>query len=114
MPERRPNSSSVASNASNNSTPPNGHARTQPQRTRTTKKEKAGTRRFHPNLITAQIVSFQCFQYLAQSVLFQFNAVLYENSTVSVDRLFTDKYVHLWKAQGWPDCAAIFVAALIG
>ena len=37
-----------------------------------------------------------------------------ENSTVSVDRLFTDKYVHLWKSQGWPDCAAIFFAALIG
>lgn len=111
---RRPATGSVNSNDSQSN---NGHARA-PRTNRTTnnrrQQNKGDNRRFHPNLITAQIVSFQCFQYLAQSILFQINAFLYESSTVSVDRLFTDKYVHLFKTQGWPDCAAIFFAALIG
>eukprot|EP00977_Amphora_coffeiformis_P021897 scaffold10050_cov142-Amphora_coffeaeformis.AAC.6 len=111
MPERRTASSVNV----NNTSPQNGHSRAaRNSRTTNRQQSKDGGRRFHPNLITAQIVSFQCFQYLAQSVLFQINALLYENSTVSVDRLFTDKYVHLWHSQGWPDCAAIFFAALIG
>lgn len=111
MPERR----TASSVNSNNTSPQNGHARSaRTSRTTNRQQSKDSGQRFHPNLITAQIVSFQCFQYLAQTILFQLNALLYENSTVSVDRLFTDKYVHLWKAQGWPDCAAIFFAALIG
>ena len=114
MSGRRP--VSTLSSGGGNGGPSNGHAHGGAARTQRTNRREAGkdSRRFHPNLITAQIVSFQCFQYLAQSILFQINALLYENSTVSVDRLFTDKYVHLWKSQGWPDCAAIFFAALIG
>ena len=109
MPGRR--TASTVNSSNSNAT--NGHSR-RTQRTTERQQSKGEGRRFHPNLITAQIVSFQCFQYLAQSILFQINALLYENSTVSVDRLFTDKYVHLWKVQGWPDCAAIFFAALVG
>jgi hypothetical protein len=78
-------------------------------------------KRFHPNLITAQIIAFQCWQYLAQSILFQLNALLSGSSSsssgdtvLSIDRLFTDKYIHLWNRQGWPDCMAIFLAALVG
>lgn len=111
MTERR-----TALSVNSNDSQTNGHSRPT-RRDRTPARQQASKdsgRRFHPNLITAQIVSFQCFQYLAQSILFQINALLYENSSVSVDRLFTDKYVHLFKAQGWPDCAAIFFAALVG
>lgn len=112
MPERR---TATSVNSAASSSTANGHSRTaRTQRTTNRQQSKDGGRRFHPNLITAQIVSFQCFQYLAQTILFQINALLYENSTVSVDRLFTDKYVHLFKAQGWADCAAIFFAGLIG
>jgi hypothetical protein len=110
MPERR-TASSVTSNNSNTS---NGRARPSRQQRDSTARNKDGGRRFHPNLITAQIVSLQCFQYLAQSILFQLNALIYKSSTATLDRIFTDKYVHLWKAQGWPDCAAIFLAALVG
>jgi hypothetical protein len=111
MPERR-TASSVNSNAT--PIPSNGHSRSRPSRSTNRQQNKDERNKFHPRLITAQIVSFQCFQYFAQSVLFQLNAVLYSNSAVTVDRIFTDQYVHLWKSQGWPDCLAIFFAGLVG
>jgi hypothetical protein len=112
MPERR-----TASSVNSNATPissGNGHSRSRPSRATNRQQSKDERNKFHPRLITAQIVSFQCFQYFAQSVLFQINAVLYSNSAVTVDRIFTDQYVHLWKSQGWPDCLAIFLAGLVG
>jgi hypothetical protein len=68
---------------------------------------------FHPRLITAQILSLQCFHYTIQGFLFQVNFLLY-NTSITIDRIFTDQYVQLWHPAGWPDVAAIFFSALFG
>uniref|UniRef100_A0A7S3DXW5 Protein SYS1 homolog n=1 Tax=Entomoneis paludosa TaxID=265537 RepID=A0A7S3DXW5_9STRA len=69
--------------------------------------------RFHPKMITAQIISLQCFQYLAQSILIQINFLLFSIPT-SVDRIFTDKYLHIWRRDGIADCIMMLMAALFG
>ncbi|KAL7581111.1 hypothetical protein ACA910_005912 [Epithemia clementina (nom. ined.)] len=69
--------------------------------------------RFHPRMITAQIISLQCFQYLVQSILIELNYLLY-NVPASVDRIFTDKYIHIWRTEGWADCFVILLSALTG
>ena len=68
---------------------------------------------FHPKLITAQIVSMQCFHYLLLAFLFQINNVLY-NKSITIDRIFTDKHVRLWHSSGWADVSAILLASLAG
>lgn len=68
---------------------------------------------FHPKLITAQIVALQSFHYFALALFVEINHVLY-NTTVTVDRIFTDKYIKLWESKGWPDVASSLLAAIVG
>ena len=69
--------------------------------------------RFHPKMITAQIVALQCFQYLTQSIFIEIN-YMFMNIPPSVDRIFTDKYIHIWRREGWADCFVILLSALTG
>lgn len=64
-------------------------------------------------MITLQIISLQCFHYFTLAFLFQVNSVLYQ-TTVTIDRIFTDRYLTLWVASGWADVAAIVVGSLVG
>jgi hypothetical protein len=70
---------------------------------------------FYPKLIFAQIVSLQCFHYFLLAFFFQVNHVLY-GTTVTIDRIFTDRYLRLWQSErsGWADAIALFLASLVG
>lgn len=86
---------------------PSPQRRTHRRRTTTTEVS------FHPKLITAQIVSMQCMHYFLLAFLFQVNYVLY-NKPISIDRIFTDRYVRIWNSSGWADVAAILLTSLAG
>lgn len=55
----------------------------------------------------------QCFHYFLLALLFQINYVLY-NKPITIDRIFTDKYVRMWDSEGWADISAILLASLAG
>jgi hypothetical protein len=44
--------------------------------------------------------------------MFQINHVLYNNS-VTIDRMFTDKFLNLWSIGGWADNAAVLLSSLV-
>jgi hypothetical protein len=67
---------------------------------------------FNPRLIFSQIVALQCFHYLVLGFMFQINHVLYNNS-VTIDRMFTDKFLNLWSIGGWADNAAVLLSSLV-
>jgi Integral membrane protein S linking to the trans Golgi network len=81
-------------------------------RTRSNANATSGTQ-FQPKLIASQIVALQCLHYFIWTLFLQVNAVLYGNS-LTVDRIFTDQYVRLWRVQGWPDTFAILLSAIAG
>jgi Integral membrane protein S linking to the trans Golgi network len=64
---------------------------------------------FNPRLIFSQIVAMQCFHYLLLGFFFQINHVLYGQS-ITIDRMFTDKYLTVFHARGWPDVLAVFLS----
>jgi hypothetical protein len=68
---------------------------------------------FDPKLIFSQIVAIQSFHYLFLGFIFQVNHVIF-NTTVTIDRLFTGKYLNLWSMKGWADNAAILLSYLFG
>lgn len=68
---------------------------------------------FHPKLITNQIVALQCFQIFGQSLLMQINYLLW-NVPTSIDRIFTDQYVHIWRREGVWDCVALILSGILG
>jgi hypothetical protein len=68
---------------------------------------------FNPKLITAQIVALQCFHYFLLALLFQGNHVLYGTS-ITLDRIFTDRHVMLWNRTGFADALAFLIASLMG
>ena len=68
---------------------------------------------FNPKLIFSQIVAMQCFHYLVLGVMFQINHVLYSTS-ITVDRMFTDKYLRLWSLIGWADNMAVLLSSIVG
>jgi|EP00970_Alexandrium_tamarense_P017005 hypothetical protein len=68
---------------------------------------------FNPRLILSQIVALQSFHYLVLGFILQVNHVLFATS-VTVDRIFTAKYLDLWTALGWVDNAAVLVSSLVG
>mmetsp|Transcript_31423 Transcript_31423/g.65712 ORF Transcript_31423/g.65712 Transcript_31423/m.65712 type:complete len:189 (+) Transcript_31423:132-698(+) len=68
---------------------------------------------FNPRLILAQIISLQAFHYFLLGILFQINHVLFA-TTVTVDRIFTAKYLDVWSAIGWVDNAAILISSILG
>jgi hypothetical protein len=64
---------------------------------------------FNPRLIFSQIVAMQCFHYLFLGLFFQINHVLYGES-ITIDRMFTDKYIKIFHMNGWPDTFAVFLS----
>ena len=68
---------------------------------------------FNPRLILSQIISLQSFHYLVLGVIFQINHILFATS-ITVDRIFTTKYLDLWSASGWVDNSAILMSSLVG
>jgi hypothetical protein len=73
----------------------------------------ASQQTFNPRLIFSQMVAIQCFHYVILGFLFQINHVLY-NSSITIDRIFTDKYLHLYSLQSWADNAAILLSSAFG
>eukprot|EP00934_Nitzschia_sp_Nitz4_P009247 Nitzschia sp. Nitz4//scaffold22_size323478//189974//190450//NITZ4_000552-RA/size323478-exonerate_protein2genome-gene-0.45-mRNA-1//1//CDS//3329543070//9237//frame0 len=80
---------------------------------RTPSNRKGDNNTFNPQLIFSQILALQCFHYLFLGVLFQINHVFFGTS-VSLDRIFSDKYVGIWSALGWVDSMAILMAEAMG
>ncbi len=68
---------------------------------------------FNPRLIFSQIVAMQCFHYVILGFLVQVNYVVFGTS-ITLDRVFSDKYVSLWTAVGWADTIAILLTSLVG
>lgn len=68
---------------------------------------------FHPRLITMQILSMQCLHYFLLAILLQLN-YLFFNRRVTIDRIFTDRYLRLWHSSGWPDVVAILLTSIAG
>lgn len=64
---------------------------------------------FNPRLIFSQIVAMQCFHYLFLGLFFQINHVLYGES-ITIDRMFTDRYLRVFHTSGWPDALAVFLS----
>jgi hypothetical protein len=70
---------------------------------------QASMKNFNPRLIFSQIVALQCFHYLFLGFFFQINRVLW-GAHVSIDRVFTDKYIQIFHLEGWPDSLAVFLS----
>uniref|UniRef100_A0A7S4N5B5 Protein SYS1 homolog n=1 Tax=Odontella aurita TaxID=265563 RepID=A0A7S4N5B5_9STRA len=68
---------------------------------------------FNPRLIFSQIVALQSFHYVAMGLLIQMNHALFATS-VTIDRIFTARYLNLRSAAGWIDNSAVLVASVIG
>ncbi|KAL7514889.1 hypothetical protein ACHAXN_012163 [Cyclotella atomus] len=68
---------------------------------------------FNPRLILSQIASLQSFHYLILGLVFQINHVLFATS-ITIDRIFTAKYLDVWTAAGWIDNAAVLLSSIIG
>jgi len=69
--------------------------------------------KFNPRLIFSQIVALQSIHYLVLSFLFQLNYILF-SSTVTIDRIFTAKYLNLWTKSGQIDVGTIVVSSFVG
>ncbi len=68
---------------------------------------------FNPRLILSQIIALQSFHYVVLGIIFQVNHVLFATS-VTLDRIFTSKYLDIWSALGWIDNAAVLMSSIIG
>jgi hypothetical protein len=95
-------------------------------------------KKFYPKLIATQIVAIQCFHYFILTLLYEINAMIFTidlsritftaqmSSTISssssltpiattymsLDRIFTDQYIHLYHLSSYPDIITVFVAAI--
>jgi len=71
---------------------------------------------FHPRLIATQIVALQSFHYFVLAFCLQINSLLFGDSTsnVTVDRIFTDDYLRMWRREGMPDVLAVLTASFVG
>ena len=65
--------------------------------------------KFNPRLIFSQIVAIQCFHYLFLGLLLQINYLLFGTS-ISLSRIFSDKYLGIWTWEEWGDTFAFLVA----
>ena len=68
---------------------------------------------FNPRLILSQIIALQSFHYVVLGIIFQINHVLFATS-VTLDRIFTSKYLDIWSALGWIDNAAVLMSSVVG
>jgi len=76
------------------------------------KKGKDG-KEFNPRLIFSQIVAMQCFHYFFLGLLFQINYMIW-NTSITIDRIFTDEYIKIWSKQGLPDTFAVLLSSIVG
>ena len=63
---------------------------------------------FNPNLILCQMLAMQCFHYVFFGFVIQTNHLLFGTS-VTLDRLFTTKYLNFWSTEGWIDNYAVLL-----
>lgn len=82
------------------------------QQRRNSTAQNAG-KAFNPQMIFSQIVAMQCFHYFFLGVMIQINSLLYGTS-ITLDRMFTDKYLKIWSWKEVPDQLAIFMCSIIG
>uniref|UniRef100_A0A7S2N3N9 Protein SYS1 homolog n=1 Tax=Helicotheca tamesis TaxID=374047 RepID=A0A7S2N3N9_9STRA len=68
---------------------------------------------FHPKLIISQIIALQCFYYAILGFIFQINHVIFATS-ITMDRIFTSKYLDVWSATGWIDNSAVLTSSVAG
>mmetsp|Transcript_10743 Transcript_10743/g.29642 ORF Transcript_10743/g.29642 Transcript_10743/m.29642 type:complete len:204 (-) Transcript_10743:1478-2089(-) len=73
----------------------------------------ASNKAFNPKLIFSQIVAMQCLHYVVLGFFFGVNNLLYGNS-ITIDRIFTDRYLNLWSIGGWADNFAVVLSCLCG
>jgi hypothetical protein len=45
--------------------------------------------------------------------IIQFNHVVF-STTVTIDRIFTDKFLNVWSVKGWADNSAILLSYIAG
>lgn len=69
--------------------------------------------RFRPGLILSQIVTLQCLFYVVLGVIFELNHALFATS-ITMDRIFTAKFLDVWSALGWIDNAAVLTSSFVG
>ncbi|KAL7491167.1 hypothetical protein ACHAWT_000653 [Skeletonema menzelii] len=107
--------SNIANNSNGGGSSSNGDSRARdlsPMSPRSANTSSSNAQ-FNPRLILSQIVSLQSFHYLVLGIIFQINHVLFATS-ITIDRIFTTKYLDVWSAEGWIDNAAILMSSLIG
>jgi hypothetical protein len=68
---------------------------------------------FNPRLILSQIIALQSFHYVVLGIIFQINHLLFATS-ITLDRIFTSKFLDIWSALGWIDNAAVLTSSIIG
>lgn len=91
---------------------------------------------FNPRLIFSQICALQCYHYLFLGLLLEVstksdfstysrfycltfvsqikvNKIFYGTS-ITIERIFTDKYIKLFNWTGWSDISAILLSSLLG
>ena len=68
---------------------------------------------FYPRLILSQIMALQSWHYFTLCAIYQMNYYIF-GSTVTLDRIFTTKYLNIWTGPGWVDNAAVLTSSLLG
>mmetsp|Transcript_24950 Transcript_24950/g.25166 ORF Transcript_24950/g.25166 Transcript_24950/m.25166 type:complete len:148 (-) Transcript_24950:194-637(-) len=68
---------------------------------------------FDPIYIIYQIISLQCFYYFSFCSILALLHMIFGHS-ISMDHLFTPRYINLLHVGGWVDCAAVLFSSFIG
>jgi hypothetical protein len=89
----------------------NSNRRTASRQNSNTQQKDKNT--FNPRLIFSQIIALQCFHYLILGFIIQFNSILF-STTVTIDRIFTDRFLNVWSVSGWVDNSATLLSYIAG
>jgi hypothetical protein len=79
----------------------------------TTTSAGSNNNKFNPRLILSQIIALQSLHYLILTIMFQINSFLY-GSTITIDRIFTSKYLNIWTGEGRIDAMTLLLSSIIG
>jgi len=63
---------------------------------------------YNPKLILSQMLAMQCFHYFFFGLVIQVNHVIFATS-ITLDRIFSTKYLNFWSAEGWIDNYAVLL-----
>jgi protein SYS1 len=113
-----------------NSTTMNMNSRASKNNSSSPDKSKSKKKKFYPKLIATQIIAIQCFHYVILTILYEVNAIVFTVDTshitmkqssassrsisttyMSLDHIFTDQYIHLYRLSSYPDIITTFIAA---